>query len=256
MFGRGTCDQKSGLVAQAFAALALRNAGVTLTGDLQLQCVVGEETGDYAAGVRAVIDRGYSAHAAVVSEPTSVGDTLTVAPITPGSAVFSLTVRGKKAHDSLQEQEVAGHLIIGPPKTPRSRRTVPLPSRVRAAITDHIREYPPAGPDGFLFPAPKGGPIRRTKFMRSFWNPAARAADIPVGEALHALRHYYASVLISAGLSVKVVSDLLGHTNAAQTLNTYAHLWPTDDDRARHALDDALDDGDTDTGRTDDAQEA
>ncbi len=68
--------------------------------------------------------------------------------------------------------------------------------------------------------------------MRSYSNPAARAVDIRVGTALHALRHYFASVLISAGLSVKVVSELLGHTNAAQTLNTYAHLWPTDDERA------------------------
>jgi len=89
--------------------------------------------------------------------------------------------------------------------------------------------------------------------MRSYWNPAARAVDIPVGTALHALRHYFASVLIASGLSVKVVSDLLGHKNAAETLNTYAHLWPTDDDRARDALDDVLGDDQTDAGRTDEA---
>ena len=92
--------------------------------------------------------------------------------------------------------------------------------------------------------------------MRSYWNPSARSPGIPVGEALHALRHYDASVLIAAGLSVKVVSDLLGHTNAAQTLNTYAHLWPTDDDRTRQAVDDALTNTETDTGRTDDAEDA
>lgn len=76
---------------------------------------------------------------------------------------------------------------------------------------------------------------------------------IPVGTALHGLRHYFASVLIGAGLSVKVVSDLLGHKNAAETLNTYAHLWPADDDRARDALDEALGDDHTDAGRTDEA---
>jgi integrase len=63
-------------------------------------------------------------------------------------------------------------------------------------------------------------------------------------------------VLIAAGLSVKVVSDLLGHTNAAQTLNTYAHLWPTDDERTRQALDAVLGDSETDGGRTDDARQA
>ena len=52
----------------------------------------------------------------------------------------------------------------------------------------------------------------------------------------------------------RVVSDLLGHTNAAQTLNTYAHLWPTDDDRARIALDAVLAESETDTGRTERAE--
>jgi integrase len=153
-----------------------------------------------------------------------------------------------------QLHEIAGHIVAGPPKTPRSHRAVPLSAIVRASIAEHIRQYPPSGPDGYLFTAPAGGPIRRTNFMRSYWNPAARAAGIPVGTALHALRHYFASVLIGAGLSVKVVSELLGHTNAAQTLNTYAHLWPTDDERARRALDAVLDEHDTDTGRTDRAE--
>jgi len=149
-----------------------------------------------------------------------------------------------------QLHELAGRIVVGPPKTPRSHRTVPLSGAVRAAIGEHIRQFPPSGPDGYLFTAPNGGPIRRTNFMRSYWNPAARAAGIPVGTALHALRHYFASVLIGAGLSVKVVSELLGHTNAAQTLNTYAHLWPSDDDRARRALDAVLGVTETDAGRT------
>lgn len=152
-----------------------------------------------------------------------------------------------------QLHELSGRIVVGPPKTPRSRRSVPLAATVRTELAEHIRMYPPSGPEAYLFTAPNGGPIRRTNFMRSYWNPAARAADIPVGTALHALRHYFASVLIAAGLSVKVVSDLLGHTNAAQTLNTYAHLWPTDDDRARNALDAVLGQDETDTGRTDEA---
>jgi integrase len=54
----------------------------------------------------------------------------------------------------------------------------------------------------------------------------------------HGLRHFYASALIRAGLSVKVVSTRLGHSNAALTLNTYSHLWPDDEDRTRTAIDD------------------
>jgi integrase len=57
---------------------------------------------------------------------------------------------------------------------------------------------------------------------------------------MHDLRHFYASALIRAGLSVKVVSDRLGHSNAAMTLNVYSHLWPDDEDRTRAAIDDVF----------------
>ena len=76
----------------------------------------------------------------------------------------------------------------------------------------------------------------RTSFMDTVWRPAALAAGIPKGQALHSQRHFYASALIRAGLSVRVVSDRLGHANAAMTLNVYAHLWPDDEDRTREAV--------------------
>jgi integrase len=72
-----------------------------------------------------------------------------------------------------QLHEIAGRIVVGPPKTSRSHRTVPLSVTVRLAVDDHIRRYPPLGPDSYLFTAPNGGPIRRTNFMRSYWNPAA-----------------------------------------------------------------------------------
>ncbi|WP_319463463.1 tyrosine-type recombinase/integrase [Micromonospora sp. RTP1Z1] len=62
----------------------------------------------------------------------------------------------------------------------------------------------------------------------------------PAEATCHDLRHFFASALIRAGLSVKVVSDRLGHANAAQTLGVYAHLWPDDDDRSREAIDAAF----------------
>jgi site-specific recombinase XerD len=49
------------------------------------------------------------------------------------------------------------------------------------------------------------------------------------------LRHFYASGLIAAGCDVVTVQRLLGHARATTTLNTYAHLWPTAEDRTRKA---------------------
>lgn len=54
---------------------------------------------------------------------------------------------------------------------------------------------------------------------------------------MHALRHYYASLLIRYGESVKTVRERLGLAIAAETLDTYSHLWPDSDDRTREAID-------------------
>jgi acetylornithine deacetylase/succinyl-diaminopimelate desuccinylase family protein len=102
VWGRGTTDMKAGIVAQAFAAIALRNAGVRLAGDLILQSVVGEEMGDHECGTTAVLERGYRADAAVVCEPTSMGAGPAVVPVAPGLLWFSVTVTGKQAHSGLR----------------------------------------------------------------------------------------------------------------------------------------------------------
>jgi integrase len=56
----------------------------------------------------------------------------------------------------------------------------------------------------------------------------------------HDLRHFYASLLIRHGESVKVVQKRLGHKSAVETLDTYSHLWPDSEDRTREAVDTAL----------------
>ena len=43
------------------------------------------------------------------------------------------------------------------------------------------------------------------------------------------------SGLIAAGCDVVTVQRALGHSKATTTLNTYAHLWPTAEDRTRSA---------------------
>jgi integrase len=57
---------------------------------------------------------------------------------------------------------------------------------------------------------------------------------------VHESRHYYASLLIRHGESVKVVQARLGHASAAETLDTYSHLWPDSDHRTREAIDAVL----------------
>ncbi len=67
-----------------------------------------------------------------------------------------------------------------------------------------------------------------------------RLAATAAPERVHALRHFYASVLLDAGESIKAVSEYLGHSDPGLTLKVYAHLMPSSRDRARKALGEAL----------------
>ena len=60
------------------------------------------------------------------------------------------------------------------------------------------------------------------------------------GVTMHGLRHFYASLLIRRGESVKTVRARLGQASASETLDTYSHLRPDSDDRTRAAVDSVL----------------
>jgi integrase len=131
-----------------------------------------------------------------------------------------------------------GSLEFGPPKTRASYRSVPVGDVVLDVLAGHLARFG-TGADGLVFTNEDGGPISRIRFSE-VWRPAAWAAGIPQGEGMHGLRHFYASLLIAKACSVKVVQSRLGHATAAETLNTYAHLWPDDDALTRTAVDDVL----------------
>lgn len=127
---------------------------------------------------------------------------------------------------------------IAPLKNRNSYRTIPLGRSVVAVLAEHLAAYPASGTD-HVFTDPAGNLLHRNAFNQTVWRPARKAAGMPeVG--MHDLRHFYASLLIRAGLNVKVVADRLGHANAAMTLNVYSHLWPDDEDRSRDAIDDVF----------------
>jgi integrase len=137
-------------------------------------------------------------------------------------------------------REPAGLPRFGPPKTSASFRTIPLPDVVGEALAEHLRVFG-TGPGGLLFRGDNDVPLRRPWFSRWVWRPAVGVVDeAPAGTGMHDLRHFYASLLIRHGESVKVVQARLGHATAAETLDTYSHLWPDSDDTTRTAVDSAL----------------
>ena len=138
---------------------------------------------------------------------------------------------------------------LAPLKTQASYRTVPLPSVVLDALASHLGAHP-AGEAGLIFTDDCGLPIRRNRFSDSVWLPAVKAAGLAPGVHFHDLRHFYASLLIRHGESVKVVQARLGHASASETLDTYSHLWPDSEDRTREAIDAVLGASRADIART------
>ncbi|MEU2438512.1 tyrosine-type recombinase/integrase [Streptomyces rubradiris] len=163
-----------------------------------------------------------------------------------------------------QVKLIRGKAVFAPPKG-NKERDVPLPSSVAEALRAHMDRFKPVEitlpwrkPDGpkvtarLLFTNTAGGLVWRSNFNVQEWKPAlASAGLIPeAGEdgkyksarehGVHALRHFYASVLLDAGESIKAVSQYLGHSDPGLTLRVYAHLMPSSQERTRKAVDQVL----------------
>lgn len=120
-------------------------------------------------------------------------------------------------------------------KTDNSERDVPITPTLARLILEHIRR----GYSGtrYLFRAPgRDRPIHRSTSDR--WTARCfEAAGIRYGRTegdgltLHHLRHSYATMLLSQGVSIAVVAELMGDTQEV-VLQTYSHALPNDRDRA------------------------
>jgi Phage integrase family len=115
--------------------------------------------------------------------------------------------------------EVRGVLHVGPPKTRASRRTVGLPRFVVEELAAHLAGS--GDPEGFVFTAPEGGPLRVNVFRARVWRRAIKAAGLD-GLRIHDLRHTAVALWIAAGRiprGVRPGRALLGELHPGP-------LWP------------------------------
>lgn len=126
----------------------------------------------------------------------------------------------------------------GPPKTDRSRRSITVDPASADRLRAHLDEFG-THESGLVFWGRGGGPLARTT-LATAWARATEGMALKPRSGWHELRHYHASALIAAGVSVTAVSERLGHQDPTETLRTYSHLWPSDEARARGAIERAL----------------
>src|SRR5680860_996013 len=134
---------------------------------------------------------------------------------------------------SRQVQRVNGGAIdVRAPKY-GSERVVYLADSLVNVLAEHVAAHGTTGKDRWLF-AGEGDDPPHQNTVGYWWRKTLRDAGL-TSIKLHDLRHFYASGLIAAGCDVVTVQRSLGHAKATTTLNTYAHLWPTAEDRTRAA---------------------
>ncbi|MFI5593443.1 tyrosine-type recombinase/integrase [Amycolatopsis sp. NPDC051758] len=141
-------------------------------------------------------------------------------------------------------------------KLPKNHREREIP--ISAGVLQRIDEYselfpsvkvtlPWAEQDGIrtmtvnlLITDDRNNAWRPSVWSSEIWKKGFKAANVEYGgreDGLHALRHLYASYMLTQGVSIKELAIFLGHKSEGFTLRTYVHLMPSGYERARLATD-------------------
>jgi len=153
---------------------------------------------------------------------------------------------GATAEVSLALENVGPRLEFTIPKTDRSRRKVSIPASTVAFLrrhrTDQVQRRMLLGAawqgTDLVVERGDGGAIHPGLFSQRFHRLAKKEGLS--GVRLHDLRHFYASELLRANVHPKVVSDQLGHSSVAFTMDTYSHLLPSMGKAAAEAIEASL----------------
>ncbi|WP_406386620.1 tyrosine-type recombinase/integrase [Streptomyces sp. NBC_00211] len=130
------------------------------------------------------------------------------------------------------------HLVITTPKTRTSRNWVAVSPRVATALQHRVRSRArrhsdPSDPfTGLVFCRPDGRPLRPHTVLDRL-RQLSKEAGVPL-VTVHDLRHLAATITITAGVPLTVVSKTLRHSTLSTTANIYSHLTQQ---AAREAVD-------------------
>jgi integrase len=169
------------------------------------------------------------------AEIARLGDALAKHPErTSANAVRLLLLTGARKGETLgarwEDFDLTAGVWVKPAATTKAAKVhrVPLSAPTRTLLAEMKmtadKENARRVRDGLLpvqwvFPSVGGEPL---KDIKHFWTAICVKAGIK-GARVHDLRHTFASILASSGLSLPVIGSLLGHTQATTT-QRYAHL--------------------------------
>lgn len=111
--------------------------------------------------------------------------------------------------------------LVGAPKTAAGYREVPLHPLVIKLLK--VRYGNLSGRSGYVTSESDSPTI--PKVLRESFNLFVKRNKLPQIN-FHGLRHTFATILIEKGVDVKVVSDIIGHSDVSTTYNLYVHPSP------------------------------
>ncbi|GGI03135.1 tyrosine-type recombinase/integrase [Arthrobacter liuii] len=121
-------------------------------------------------------------------------------------------------------------------KTEESKNSIPIPQDLCLELSANPTKWGTAT----LVTNEWGRGMSPHRLEHYFREARATVKGLPEGFRFHDLRHYFASLLISKGLDVKVVQKSLRHASAKTTLDVYGHMWPDKEESARAAVAEVL----------------
>jgi integrase len=121
---------------------------------------------------------------------------------------------------------VGGSWSLSAPKTPKSRRRIALSTTAQKALKRQrrlqaearLRAGPAWTDHGLVFTDEFGEPLTGSRITARRLRPLLRREGLPPIR-FHDLRHTAATLMLTAGVNPKVVSEMLGHTSVAITLD-------------------------------------
>ena len=136
---------------------------------------------------------------------------------------------------TISKEKINNTRIINTPKTAKSIRKIKIDNELIKDLNnlkDYYIKFEGFNDNWFIFGGLK--PLSPTTIGRKK-NEYCNIAKVKKIR-IHDFRHSHASLLISSGVPITVISQRLGHSDVSTTLNTYSHMVPKDEDKAVHIL--------------------
>lgn len=136
---------------------------------------------------------------------------------------------GNQLHINKTYNRIKKRDVVDTPKTENSVRTIDIPNFLKEEVQEYAKKHYGFPEEQRLFPI-----VARTLQKRlKKYEAKTGVKSIRV----HDIRHSHVAYLIHQGVEPLIIKERLGHKDIQMTLNTYGHLYPSQQKKVAEMLD-------------------